>query len=94
MRLSREKMVHLSHVVVQAIEGKEKFPFQKESNDVRLSIFSAILKFMKIEERVEADVRKKMQSTKKDMPEGSREWDVQFRKHYEEEWDKIRKVKD
>ncbi|MFC2172572.1 DUF507 family protein [Acidobacteriota bacterium] len=94
MRLSREKMVHLSHIVVKAIEDKEKVELLKGSNDVRLGILQAMQRFMKLDEKIEQDVRSKIESTKKDIPEGSREWDVQFRKYFEEEWDKVRKVKD
>ena len=94
MRLSREKMVHLSHVVVQAIERREKIKLLKDSNDVRLGIFNAIQRFMKLDSKIETEARKKISSSKKEIPEGSRDWEVQFRKYYEEEWDKIRKIMD
>ena len=92
MKLSREKMVHLSHVVVGALADAD-VKFRHVSNDVRLMIFDVLKDVMKIEEQIDVAVRRKISSQKRDIIEGSREWDLLFHKYYEDEGTKYRKVR-
>ena len=46
----------------------------------------------KYDEAIDAFVRKKIESQKRQILEGSDEWDVMYRKYYEEETQKRRKV--
>ena len=93
MRLSREKLVHLSHVIVDGLDGVPGVKYMLEKNDVRLHILGVLQDSMRLEEEIEQSVRKKIMSQKKEIPEGSREWDVLYRKYYEEELTKHRRVR-
>jgi len=93
MRLSREKLVHLSHVIVDGLDGDTVVEFQREKNDVRLVIFEALQDGMRLEEELDSAARRKIQSQKKEIPEGSRDWDVLYRKYYEEELTKHRRIR-
>ena len=94
MRLSRGKMVHLSHVVINAIGEEKNFELRKESNAVRLEIFKIINEEMKLEEEIEQAAKRKIESQKKGIPEGSREWEILYKKYYDEAIARLGKVRE
>ncbi len=85
MRLSHEKMVHLSHVIVDALASTEGARLTQPANDVRNRILAALREEVRRDAEVEARVRRKISSQRRNIPEGSPEWEVLFRKYYEEE---------
>jgi len=93
MRLSREKLVHLSHLIIAGLESNPAVTLFKDRNDVRLVILDVLHDAMKLEDDIDAMVRKKITTQKKEIPEGSREWDVLYRKYYEEEAAKHRRIR-
>ena len=88
MRLSENKVAHLSHVVFDALIKGGAAELAAEDAKVRKEIKLSIARYVKKEDEVEDLVRKKIQSYKKRVVEGSSEWDVLFQKHYREEMDK------
>ena len=92
MRLSHDKMVHLSHVIVQSLQAMEELIFQDPSNDVRNRLLAVLRNELVRDDHVEARVRYKISSQKRPIPEGSPEWDVLYRKYYEEELAGSRKI--
>ncbi len=93
MGLSHEKMVHLSHVVTNALGGDDTATFLKPHNDVRLEVVEALRRESAQEDEVERRARTKIASMKKDIAEGSPEWDILYGKFVEEERDKRRRVR-
>ena len=93
MKLSREKLIHLSHILVNGIETAPGVKLVHDRNDVRLAILDILHDAMRLEDEIDAIVRRKIQSQKKEIPEGSRDWDVLYRKYYEEESAKHRRVR-
>ena len=91
MRLTREKVVHLSHVVTEFLESNPQITLKADRNDVRLLIVELILKELKRDEAIDKDVRKKISSMKSNIPEGSPEWDALYYKMYEEAMDRSRR---
>ena len=89
MRLSREKIVRLSHKVTDHLVSSDDVEFIEDRDTIRQEIVNALQALLKEEERVDTDVRKKISSQKKDIPEGSEEWDVLYRRYYEEERRKL-----
>ena len=85
LRLSHEKMVHLSHVVVQALAAAEGLELTQPSNDVRNRILTILRDELRRDAEIEARVRRKISSQKRNIPEGSPEWDILYRKYYEDE---------
>lgn len=88
MKLSHEKTTHLSHVVVKALESIDDARLLAESNKVRLRILDMLREQLRRDEQIELRVRTKIQTQKRSIPEGSQEWDILYRKYYEEELDK------
>lgn len=85
MRLSREKVVRLSHVAVDAIAALDEVEFIEDRNTVRLEIVRILLDLLKEEERMAEAARQKIVSQKRSIPEGSAEWETLYRKYYSEE---------
>jgi hypothetical protein len=85
MSLSRPKINALSQLIVKALQKAGNVTFLKPENDVRLQIVKTLTDELKIEEIVDAEVRRKLASYSRKIVEGNREWDVMYQKLYEEE---------
>ena len=94
MRLSHDKIIHMSHLIIDALEKVEDVQFKEDKNEIRNEIVRIIIQELKRDEELEARARQRIRGMQKDIPEGSQEWDVLFRKYYEEEVGKHRKVKE
>ena len=94
MKLNHEKVVHLSHILLAALEGAEGVRFLKDRNDVRLDILNLLKAELRKDEEIERRVRTKIVTQKRTIPEGSQEWDILFRKYYEEEIGKLRDIRE
>lgn len=92
MKLSREKVIQISHVILRYIEEDEGIEYWDEPQELRQQIVKLIEGEMKADEMIDALVRRKIESQKRTIVEGSDEWDVLYRKYYEEEQAKHRKV--
>ena len=92
MKLSREKVMHLSHLILNYMNNDEEIEFYADPQEIRTQIFQMISDEMKADEAIDALVRRKIESQKRTIQEGSDEWDVLYRKYYEEEVGRHRKV--
>ena len=86
MSLSREKINHLSQVLIQKLERLPGVTFQAPANTVRLEIVRSFNEALKLEEDIDAMVRRTLLSYSRKIVEGSREWDVMYQKLYDEEF--------
>jgi hypothetical protein len=85
MSLSRPKINSLSQLLVKALQKSGAVTLLKAENDVRLQIVKTLTDELKIEEVVDAEVRRKLASYSRKITEGNREWDIMYQKLYEEE---------
>jgi hypothetical protein len=85
MRLSREKIVRLSHVVTDFLVASDDVEFIEDRATIRQNVVEILTALLKEEEHVDAQVRQKITSQKKEILEGSEEWDVLYRRYYAEE---------
>ena len=92
MKLSREKVLRLSHLVLHALNQDDGVEFFADPQQIRQEIMGIIEGEMKTDEAIDAIVRRKIESQKKTIQEGSDEWDVLYRKYYEDELTRHRKV--
>jgi len=88
MGLSRPKINYLSHLIVKALQQDGTVTFLKPENDVRLQIVKTLTDELKIEDVINAEVRRKLGSYSRKIVEGNREWDVMYQKFYEQEMKK------
>lgn len=85
MKLSRDKISEISHKLVAAAKKERYFRVKKPPNDVRLEIVKIITEVLGVEEKVDRAARTKVRSQKREIPEGSEEWDLLHRRYYAEE---------
>ena len=88
MSLSREKINHLSQILVQGLADLPDVTLQAPTNMVRLEIVHSIQAALQLEETIDATVRQTLNSYSRRITEGSREWDVMYQKLYDEEFAK------
>jgi len=91
-RLSREKVNFLSRQILNLLENNDQVEFLDDPNEIRLIIVKAIEEEMKLYEALDKKAIEKIQSQKKSIEEGSREWEILYRKYYNEELAKLGKV--
>jgi len=89
MKLTHEKTVKLSHEILSAIMALDEIEIFEEPNVIRLEIVKILNDLMREEERVEESVRNQIGSQKRTIPEGSAEWEILYRKYYQ---DALRKL--
>jgi uncharacterized protein len=85
MRLTREKVVRISHQLIDLLVQSNDVEFVEDRDTIRQHMVKTMTNVLKEEEKVEVEVRKRITSQKKEILEGSEEWDVLFRKYYSEE---------
>jgi uncharacterized protein len=85
MRLTREKVVRISHQLIDLLVQSNDVEFIEDRDTIRQHMVQTMTNVLKEEEKVELEVRKRITSQKKEILEGSEEWDVLFRKYYSEE---------
>jgi uncharacterized protein len=89
MKLSRDKINDISHKMVAAFRKSRDFRLKKDPNDVRLAVVQAMTELLGVEEKVDRAARTKIRSQKKEIPEGTEEWDLLHRRYYAEELKKF-----
>jgi hypothetical protein len=94
MRLSREKVVYLSHILIEHLEKDPAIKLREEPNAIRNYIVDVLMTQLIKDEKMEETARRKIRSMKKSVVEGSRDWDILFWKYYQEELDKHRLIKE
>jgi len=85
MRLSREKIVRISHQITDLLVASDDVEFIEDRDTIRQHIVQFLQDTLREEEKIDAGVRKKIGSQKKEILEGSEEWDILYRKYYAEE---------
>src|SRR3989442_5727149 len=89
MKRSRDKVTDMSHKLVTALRKARELRIKKDPNEVRLEIVRGITDLLVAEEKVDRAARQKIRSQKREVPEGSEEWDLLHRKYYSEELKKL-----
>ncbi len=85
MRLSREKIVRLSHQITDVLVSSDEVEFVEDRDTIRQQVVQILSATLRDEEKADAEVRKRITSQKKEILEGSEEWDVLYRKYYADE---------
>jgi hypothetical protein len=91
-RLSREKINFLSKKILEALSRNDRVEFLDDANEIRLNIVRSIEEEMRLYDLLDKRAIEKIQSQKKSVEEGSREWEILYRKYYNEELSKLGKL--
>jgi hypothetical protein len=85
MKLSRDKITDISHKLIAVMRKSRDLRVKKDTNDARLEIVKAFTEILQVEEKADRAARDKVRSMKRDIPEGSEEWDILQKRYYAEE---------
>lgn len=88
MRLSRDKVNHMAKLIAEDLEKDDMIELFQTANETRLGIFKIMLDQFKIEDEIDGEVRRFLDSYSKKIIEGGQEWDVMYIKQFEEEVNK------
>jgi hypothetical protein len=89
MRLSRDKVNRLAHTVADILADLPDVEFIEDRNSIRLEARRLLEELLKEEAKVDAAARQKIESQRRTILEGSQEWDILYRKYYNEEVKKL-----
>lgn len=87
MIISEDRQTHLAHVIADTIWDDDLVDFVDDELAMRAAK-RAIAEFVKEDEEIDRQAREKVSSLKRNVIEGSPEWEVLYRKYYEEERNK------
>jgi len=89
MKLSRDKVNDISHKVMTALRRARDVRIRKATNDARLELLKIITEILQVEDRVDRAARTRIRSQKREIIEGTEEWDLLHRRYYSEEMKKL-----
>lgn len=82
--ISADRQNHLAHLVTDGIWNDDIVDFTDDDQALRAAKL-AIGEFVKEDETIDKNARAKVASLKRNVLEGTPEWDVMYKKYYEEE---------
>ena len=89
--LSEDKISHLSHVILQVVKRSPLATVQAEDGRVLKEIKKVLASELAQEAEIDRRVKAKLASYSRGIVEGSAEWEVLYRKTFEEEMRKYAK---
>lgn len=90
IRLSESRISHLAHLVLDGVRKADLAEFSVEGRALA-ETKQVLHDFFQREDHIDEIVRQKINSLSRHVPPGSREWDILYRKYFEEESRKQRK---
>ncbi len=94
LKLSRNKVNCLASLVTNYIEKNEDIDYMADIGNIRFRIFHLIMDELKLFEQIENMAKDRVKTQRRSVPEGSREWEILFRKYVTEELAKLGKLWD
>jgi hypothetical protein len=85
--LSEDRQAHLARLIVDGIWNDDLVDYTDEDAALRFAK-KAIVQFVQEEGVVDQTVRAKVASLKRNVVEGTPEWDIMYSKYYQEEMGK------
>ena len=89
MRITRDKLNKLAHVVADTLAEIPECDFLEDRNTIRQEARKALEKLLMDEMKLDQGARQKIASQRKIIVEGSQEWDILYRKYYNDEVKKL-----
>ncbi|WP_263409270.1 DUF507 family protein [Terriglobus tenax] len=89
MRISRDKLNKLAHVVADTLADIDEAEFLEDRNTIRQEARKILEKLLLEETKIDLAARHKITSQRKIILEGTQEWDILYRKYYNDEVKKL-----
>jgi hypothetical protein len=89
MRISPDKLNKLAHTVADTLAEIDQVGFMEDRNTIRQEARKALTALLGEEARIDQAARLKIASQRKIIQEGSQEWEILYRKYYNDEVKKL-----
>jgi hypothetical protein len=90
MKLSRDKITDISHKLIEMLKKSRELRLKnKDTNVIRLEVVRVMTDLMMVEDKADRASRTKIRTQKREIPEGSEEWDLLHRRYYADELKKL-----
>jgi uncharacterized protein len=89
MRISRDKLNKLAHTVADTLAEIDEVEFLEDRNTIRQEARKALEALLLAETKIDQAARLKISAQRKIIVEGSQEWDILYRKYYNDEVKKL-----
>lgn len=89
MRLSRDKVNKLARAVFDALATLDQVEFIEDPNSIRQEARRLLEDLLKEEAKIDTAARHKIENQRRTIVEGTQEWDILYRKYYNEEVKKL-----
>jgi hypothetical protein len=89
MRISPDKLNKLAHTVADTLADIEEVGFLEDRNTIRQEARKALTALLTDEARIDTAARLKIANQRKIILEGSQEWEILYRKYYNDEVRKL-----
>ena len=89
MRISRDKVNKLAHTVADTLAEIPECDFLEDRNTIRQEARKVLEELLTAETKLDAAARLKIASQRKIILEGSQEWEILYRKYYNDEVRKL-----
>lgn len=85
LKLSRNKVNCLASLITDFIDNGEELDYNGDIGNLRFKVYHLIMDELRVFEQIEIAAKEKMRIQKRSVPEGSREWEILFRKYVTED---------
>ena len=89
MRVNRDKLNKLAHTVADTLAEIDQVGFLEDRNTIRQEARKALETLLTDEARIDQAARLKIANQRKIIMEGSQEWEILYRKYYNDEVKKL-----
>jgi uncharacterized protein len=89
MRLSRDKINKLAHTIADTLADMDQVEFVEDRNTIRMEARRILEELLTAEAKIDLAARQKIESQRRTITEGTQEWDILYRKYYNEEVKKL-----
>ena len=89
MRITRDKLNKLAHVVADTLAETDECEFLDDRNTIRQEARKALETLLMAEMKIDLAAKQKIATQRKIIVEGSQEWDILYRKYYNDEVKKL-----
>jgi hypothetical protein len=89
MRINRDKLNKLAHTVADTLAEIDQVGFLEDRNTIRQEARKALETLLDEEARIDQAARLKIANQRKIIMEGSQEWEILYRKYYNDEVRKL-----
>jgi hypothetical protein len=89
MRITADKLNKLAHTIADTLAETPECDFLEDRNTIRQEARKILTKLLTDEMKLDAGARQKIASQRKIIVEGSQEWDILYRKYYNDEVKKL-----